>query len=184
MTYCVKLDLISHTFEKLPKLESISSMSKVPQLVQCTLAVHHPEWAQCQLKRQNNGFSEGLASWNTGPKCSVWTKDKTGISYCLASPLSSPHRTWLACLQYPQVANFLISRKVQPGNGKGSQNVPAFCAYRNTPGSTNFRFSSAVTAKLQHQLIHNQWAVSVFMDCVLGSQGEAWIAFNVSIIIG
>ena len=75
-------------------------------------------------------------------------------------------------------------RKVQPGNAKGSQNVPALCAYHNTPGSTNFRFSSAVTAKLQHQLIHNQWRVSVFIDCMLGSQEETCTAFHLSVIMG
>lgn len=41
--YYVKLDLIFHTYETLPKLENVSSIYKILQLVQCTLTVHHSE---------------------------------------------------------------------------------------------------------------------------------------------
>lgn len=74
----------------------------------------------------------------------------------------------IACMKF---ANFVNLKKVEPGNRKSSKNVPALCVSQNTPGSTNFRFSSTLTAKLKHQLIHNQWRISVFVDCMLGSQG-------------
>lgn len=127
----------------------------------------------------DNGSPERLAWWNTRPESS---EPRTACAQLADWPLSIKPAWDLSSIIHWWWFSRL--KMMQPGNAKGSQKVPALSAYHNTPGSTNFRFSSAVTAKLQHQLNHNQWRISVFIDCMLGSQGESCTAFHLSVITG
>lgn len=158
--YCVTFGLIFHPFEKLPKLESFPHAEDFP-----ADPVHFGRTPSRMSLMPTPGAEQwtprGLASWEEHGTQIPWTTYSTGTDRCFASHPYSLPGIRLACRRHPQVANFVDLKKVKPGNRKSSENVPALCVSPNAPGSTNFRFSSAVTVKLQHQLIHNQWRMSV-----------------------